>query len=147
MSSRAHTQSWGTKGSDKVSEDLGVVKSDGQNSEVTVEVPTEQHDINAMYAAELKTLATKAPKEVTVISGDQKQEDYYKNFRTNVGGQWSNVRWDGLTIRYFWLGLCRTVLSLLRFCKLKVDNIGMANVRQTSDGNSSLATTYMGILL
>ncbi len=47
-------------------------------------MPVEQHDINAMYAAELKTLATKAPKEVKVVAEDQKQEDYYKNFRTNV---------------------------------------------------------------
>ena len=45
---------------------------------MTVDVPVEQHDINAMYAAELKTLAGKAPKEVKVISDDQRQEDYYK---------------------------------------------------------------------
>ena len=80
---RADGQSWGTKGSDKVSEDLGVVKSDNKD-EVTVEVPVEQHDINAMYAAELNVLATKGAKEVRVVSDDQKQEDYYKNFRTNV---------------------------------------------------------------
>jgi chitin synthase len=72
-------QSWGTKGSDKVSEDLGVVKSHSDNkNEVTVDVPVEQHDINAVYATELKVLATKAPKEVTVVNEDQKQEDYYK---------------------------------------------------------------------
>ena len=41
-------------------------------------MPVEQHDINAVYAAELKTLAGKAPKEVKVVSEDQKQEDYYK---------------------------------------------------------------------
>ena len=60
-----------------------MVKSDNKD-EVTVEVPVEQHDINAMYAAELKVLATKGAKEVRVVSDDQKQEDYYKNFRTNV---------------------------------------------------------------
>jgi chitin synthase len=49
-----------------------------------VDVPIEQHDINAIYAAELKVLGTKAPKEIKVIAEDQKQEDYYKNFRTNV---------------------------------------------------------------
>lgn len=78
-------QSWGTKGSDKVSDDLGVVKSSGDNKdEVTVDLPIEQKDINAVYAAELQILGTKAPKEVRVISDDQKQEDYYKNVRTNV---------------------------------------------------------------
>lgn len=120
---RAHTQSWGTKGSDKVSEDLGVVKSDGSNkNEVTVEVPVEQHDINAMYAAELKVLATKAPKEVKTIADDQKQEDYYKNFRTNVGGlclrlNGSHVRRPVSRFRYCWLGRCRTVLLPLSFCE------------------------------
>lgn len=78
-------QSWGTKGSDNVSDDLGVVKSSGDNKdEVTVDLPIEQKDINAVYAAELQILGTKAPKEVRVISDDQKQEDYYKNVRTNV---------------------------------------------------------------
>lgn len=60
-----------------------MVKSDNKD-EVTVDVPVEQHDINAVYASELKVLASKAPKEVKTISSDQKQEDYYKNFRTNV---------------------------------------------------------------
>ena len=60
-----------------------MVKSDNKD-EVTVDVPVEQHDINAMYASELKVLATKAPKEIKVVAEDQKQEDYYKNFRTNV---------------------------------------------------------------
>jgi chitin synthase len=72
-------QSWGTKGSDKVSEDLGVVKSHSDNkNEVTVDVPVEQTDLNAVYASELKVLATKAPKEIKVVNEDQKQEDYYK---------------------------------------------------------------------
>lgn len=79
-------QSWGTKGSDKVHDDLGVVKSEANNkNEVTVDVPMEQQDINAVYKSELQILATKPPKEVKTISDDQKQEDYYKNFRTNVG--------------------------------------------------------------
>jgi chitin synthase len=71
--------SWGTKGADKVNQDLGVVKSSGDNvNEVTVDVPQEQQDINAVYQAELRTLASKPPKEIKVISDDQKQEDYYK---------------------------------------------------------------------
>ena len=96
-------QSWGTKGSDKVNEDLGVVKSHADNkNEVTVDVPLEQKDINAVYAAELQVLTTKPPKEEKSISADQKQEDYYKvsipatearadvqNFRTNVLLAWT----------------------------------------------------------
>lgn len=76
-----------------------MVKSDGKN-EVTVDVPVEQHDINAVYASELKILATKAPKEVATVNEDQKQEDYYKNFRTNVSGAdetyEGDAHWAGL---------------------------------------------------
>nr|KIR48602.1 chitin synthase [Cryptococcus bacillisporus CA1280] len=113
-----HDVSWGTKGSDKVSDDLGVVKSSGDNKdEVTVDLPIEQKDINAVYAAELQILGTKAPKEVGVISDDQKQEDYYKNVRTNVLLAWTMT--NGALV---------------------------AAILQTSGGDSSLATTYMGIL-
>lgn len=56
-----------------------MVKSNADNkNEVTVDLPVEQTDINEMYRAELQVLATKPPKEVHVVSSDQKQEDYYK---------------------------------------------------------------------
>ena len=58
--------------------------------EVTVEIPVEQHDINAVYASELKTLAGKAPKEVKVVSDDQRQEDYYKVGRRGGVGRSGN---------------------------------------------------------
>lgn len=51
---------------------------------MTVDLPVLQQDINAIYSAELLTLQQKPPKEASKVSGDQKQEDYYKNFRTNV---------------------------------------------------------------
>lgn len=44
----------------------------------------EQKDINATYQEELAILASKPPPESSGRSADQKQEDYYKNFRTNV---------------------------------------------------------------
>ncbi|ODO12122.1 hypothetical protein I350_00908 [Cryptococcus amylolentus CBS 6273] len=114
-----HDVSWGTKGSDKVSDDLGAVKSSSDNKdEVDVDLPVEQKDINAVYAAELGVLSTKAPKEVTVVSEDQKQEDYYKNFRTNVLLAWTMSN-GALT----------------------------AAILQSSSGTSSVATTYMGVLL
>lgn len=79
-------QSWGTKGSDKVSEDLGVVKSDDKN-EVTVMVPTEQKDLNALYVNEMSIINSKPPKEEAKVNPEQKQEDYYKVSR-------SAFRWD-----------------------------------------------------
>ena len=80
-----------------------MVKSHADNkNEVTVDVPLEQKDINAVYATELQVLTTKPPKEEKTISADQKQEDYYKvsfsatearadmqNFRTNVLLAWT----------------------------------------------------------
>lgn len=114
-----HDVSWGTKGSDKVSDDLGAVKSSADNKdEVTVDLPIEQKDINAVYAAELQILGNKAPKEVRVVSDDQKQEDYYKNVRTNVLLVWTMT--NGALV---------------------------AVILQASGGDNSLATTYMGVLL
>jgi chitin synthase len=58
---------------------LGVVKPAGKDSkDVLVDLPIEQKDINDAYLAEVKVLQEKTPKEVTVISAEQKQEDYYK---------------------------------------------------------------------
>lgn len=67
---------------------------------MTAELPVEPQDLNAIYSAELMTLAQKPPKEVKNVSPEQKQEDYYKNFRTNVSEQAGGVvymRWSGLT--------------------------------------------------
>lgn len=60
--------------------ELGVAGG-GKNAkagEVDVAVPTEEKDINAIYAAELKRLAQPAVPEVKTKSPTQKQEDYYK---------------------------------------------------------------------
>ncbi|GHJ86389.1 hypothetical protein NliqN6_2791 [Naganishia liquefaciens] len=81
--SNVHDVSWGTKGSDKVDMDLGAAGG-GKNAkagEVDVAVPTEEKDINALYAAELQRLAQPAPPEVKTKSAAQKQEDYYKASR------------------------------------------------------------------
>lgn len=126
--SNVHDVSWGTKGSDKVSEDLGVVKSDGKGEEVTVEVPVEQHDINAVYEAELRTLAIKVEEVASPPSADQQQEDYYKNFRTNVLLAWTlsnaglamailSITSGGTSIAvYYMIGILYCVAALS--CKL-----------------------------
>lgn len=50
---------------------------------------SEQKDLNAIYAAELQVLATKPPKEEAKVNTEQRHEDYYKNFRTNVLLSWT----------------------------------------------------------
>lgn len=126
-----------------------MVKSEGGNKdEVVVDVPIEQHDINAVYAAELKVLGTKAPKEVHVVADDQKQEDYYKNFRTNVGVTPASRETTDKQVLLAWT-MSNGVLAVVILCVLQrvLSEENIAHSRQTSGGNSSLATTYMGILL
>jgi chitin synthase len=86
-----HDVSWGTKGDNKVSTDLGVVTvGKGPNSnEVEVAVPTTETDINAAYEDAIHVLSTKPPKAEQKIDPTTQQEDYYKTFRTNVLLVWT----------------------------------------------------------
>ena len=81
-----HDVSWGTKGDNKVSTDLGVVSvGKGPNkNEVEVAVPTAETDINAAYEDAIHVLSTKPPKAEQKVDPATQQEDYYKTFRTNV---------------------------------------------------------------
>ena len=78
--------SWGTKGDNKVSTDLGIVSvGEGPNkNEVEVAVPTTETDINAAYEDAIHVLSTKQPKTEHKADPTTLQEDYYKTFRTNV---------------------------------------------------------------
>jgi len=74
--------SWGTKGDNKVSTDLGVVKTNKGENAVEVAVPTAETDINAAYEDAIHVLSTKPPKEEKKVDAATAQEDYYRNFRT-----------------------------------------------------------------
>ncbi|CAL1713774.1 unnamed protein product [Somion occarium] len=83
-----HDVSWGTKGDNKVSTDLGVVATTGANkNEVEVAVPTAETDINAAYEDAIAVLSTKPPKSDPKPDPQTEQEDYYRNFRTNVSAE------------------------------------------------------------
>ncbi|KIM52757.1 glycosyltransferase family 2 protein [Scleroderma citrinum Foug A] len=84
-----HDVSWGTKGDNKVSTDLGVVSVGKNKNEVEVSVPTAETDINAAYEDAILVLSTKPPKEEQKVDPATKQEDYYKTFRTNVLLVWT----------------------------------------------------------
>lgn len=60
--------------------DLGAAASGkgAKKDEVILAVPTEEKDINALYADELKLLAEPIPVVKPTRSVTQKQEDYYK---------------------------------------------------------------------
>lgn len=74
--------SWGTKGDNKVSTDLGVVKAGANKNEVEVNVPTNEVDINAAYEDAIHVLQTKPPKQDQTPDAATIQEDYYRTFRT-----------------------------------------------------------------
>ena len=66
-----------------------MVKPTEKKDEVEIEVPEKDEDRNAVYLNELAIISTPAPKEVVVVNEEQKQEDYYKNFRSNVLLAWT----------------------------------------------------------
>jgi chitin synthase len=74
--------SWGTKGDNKVSTDLGVVATGKNKNEVEVAVPTAEHDLNAAYEDAIHVLSTKPPPVESKPDPATQQEDYYRAFRT-----------------------------------------------------------------
>ena len=76
--------SWGTKGDNKVSTDLGVVTTGKNKNEVEVAVPTAETDINAAYDDAIHVISTKAPVIESKPDPATEQEDYYRTFRTKL---------------------------------------------------------------
>lgn len=74
--------SWGTKGDNKISTDLGTVKAGKDTNQVEVAVPTAEKDINAAYEDAMHVLSTKPPPVSTKPDVQTQQEDYYRSFRT-----------------------------------------------------------------
>ncbi|KAJ5886752.1 chitin synthase I [Penicillium subrubescens] len=81
-----HDITWGTKGDDKAEKLPSATLKPG--GKVDVNIPQDDGDLNAQYEAELAKFATKAPKEVSNISEEERQADYYKGFRSAVVLAW-----------------------------------------------------------
>ena len=81
-----HDITWGTKGADTAAklESVNV----GKNNAVNVQIPTTDTDLNTQYEAELRTFATKYTVEKKKPGADERQEDYYKGFRSAVVLVW-----------------------------------------------------------
>lgn len=82
-----HDFSWGTKGADSVSNDLGTVTSTGGTNVVEITLPTSQVDIDQGYDEALHNLRTRP----MIIKGEAPnaekelaRKDYYAGVRTNV---------------------------------------------------------------
>jgi chitin synthase len=75
-----HDITWGTKGK---AEKLPSAKVKADRK-VDVTIPTENADLNQQYLNEVDIFTSKAPLEKRVFLASEKQEDYYKGFRSSV---------------------------------------------------------------
>lgn len=119
-----HDITWGTKGDDKAEKlPSANIKADGK---VDVDIPQDDGDLNAMYDAEMRKIATKAPKEVKVVSEQEHQEDYYKGFRSAVVLVWM---------------FCNFALAAVVLSTAGVDRIDVKNA------DTQRSTIYMAVVL
>jgi chitin synthase len=77
-----HDITWGTKGDDKAEKLPSATLKPG--GKVDVNIPTDDGDLNAQYEAEMRKIVAKAPVEKRTFTASEKQEDYYKSFRSRV---------------------------------------------------------------
>jgi len=119
-----HDITWGTKGDDKAEKLPSANLKPG--GKVDVNIPQDDGDLNAQYDLEMRRIAEKAPKEVKVVSESEKQEDYYKGFRSAVVLFWMFCN----------LALAAVVLSTAGLERLSVDN-----------SSTQRSTIYMAVVL
>lgn len=121
-----HDITWGTKGDDKAEKlPSAKVKADGK---VDVTIPTDDADLNQQYLSEVQVFASKAPPEKRIFTPSEKQEDYYKGFRSAVV-----LIWMGCNI-----ALVAVVLSTSGNQTLRLDG-------ETEDNTK--AQVYMAVVL
>ncbi|KAK0108309.1 Chitin synthase, class 1 [Cadophora gregata] len=120
-----HDITWGTKGDDKAEKLPSATLKPG--GKVDVNIPTDDGDLNAQYEAEMRAFASKAPEEKREMSASERQEDYYKGFRSQVV--------------LFWLmcnfGLVAVVLS----------TAGLDRIDTTKDSADKRSAIYLAVVL
>lgn len=89
-----HDVSWGTKGDNGSSKDLGGAKKvsgkDGQDL-YEVELPTAREDVDQVWAASRAALRTRPPEEKEHRDAKTKQSDHDRNSRTNTVLLWTGT--------------------------------------------------------
>ncbi|PGH12605.1 chitin synthase C [Polytolypa hystricis UAMH7299] len=121
-----HDITWGTKGDDKAEKLPSANLKPG--GKVDVDIPQDDGDLNAQYDAEIARFSSKPPKEVRDISEAEKQEDYYKGFRSAVVLVWIFCNF----------GLAAAVLNAVGFDRIVTDENQNENTR---------STIYMAVVL
>lgn len=123
-----HDVTWGTKGDDKPAKlPSANLKPTGG---VDVAIPDSEHDLNSQYETELQAFSKKWVPEKKVPSPSEKQEDYYKGFRSAVVLVWMFCN----------LALAAVVLNTGGFDRITVSK----NEDVTQSQN---ATIYMSVVL
>ncbi|KAI9782635.1 MAG: Chitin synthase, class 1 [Peltula sp. TS41687] len=127
-----HDITWGTKGDDKPEKlPTANLKPGGK---VDVDIPTDAADLNTQFENEMRLISAKQTKEVKIPSPSEKQEDYYKGFRSAVVLVWifSNF------------ALAAVVLNAAGF-----DRINFANGDKAKEDQLTLqkSTIYMAVVL
>jgi chitin synthase len=123
-----HDITWGTKGDDKAEKLPSAMLKPG--GKVDVNIPTDDGDLNAQYEAEMRKIVVKAPVEKRVFSASEKQEDYYKGFRTSVV--------------LFWI-VCNFSLVAVVLSTAGLEHISANSGSATNDSTKS--TIYMAVVL
>ncbi|EAU33499.1 chitin synthase 2 [Aspergillus terreus NIH2624] len=123
-----HDITWGTKGDDKAEKLPSANLKPG--GKVDVNIPQDDGDLNAQYDAELSKFAHKPPKEVQVISEEERQADYYKGFRSAVVLVWV---------------FCNFALGAVVLSAAGLDRFD--NSKDTESTSNERATIYMAVVL
>jgi len=129
-----HDITWGTKGDDKAEKLPSATLKPG--GKVDVDIPTDDGDLNAQYEAEMRKFISKAPPEKREFTASEKQEDYYKGFRSGVV--------------IFWLicnfGLAATVLSTGGLSRISAQSTTTTDGKTTID-DTEKSNIYMAVVL
>lgn len=86
-----HDVTWGTKGDNGATKDLGSakkVKGEDGKEMMEVEMPTARDDVDQLWAASRASLRVKAPEIKEKRDAQTKQADHDRNSRTNVVLAW-----------------------------------------------------------
>ena len=127
-----HDITWGTKGDDKAPKlESANLKPGGK---VDVNIPQDDGDLNAQYDLEVRKISEKPAKEVRTPNPAEKQEDYYKGFRSAVVLVWMFCNF----------ALCAVVLSTAGLDRVKIKKDDKQDIQVIEQQR---ATIYMAVVL
>jgi chitin synthase len=124
-----HDITWGTKGDDKPEKLPSVTtKADGK---ADIHAPTDDADLNTQYETELHAFSTKWKEDKRAPSPGEKQEDYYKGFRSGVV--------------LFWM-FCNLALSALVLQAGGLE-LTVSNPDEAQEKANQASTIYLAVVL